>query len=314
MKNWEKSAAIIIATLNREKVLINTIESILHLKHQPDEFWIIDQTKQHEDATELYLDEVQKRGVKVVRLPNPGVCYARNLGAILSKSDILIYIDDDVIIEDHEFIEKHKKNYIDTTIHSVQGQIIEHNLYLFSSINENLSSRKKRISTFVTANVSILRDVFLNVGGFDEGFSGRTYANEDGDLGLRLFNAGYTIVLDTIPSLIHLKSSTGGNRITGRDGFPEWTRSVTFFQFAFRHLDGFSRIRRFFGIFRLIALRKENILQPWKLPIVIIHCMYALIIAALRNRSGFKSSIFDPGTDQIRLKYDYIINHYKNNI
>jgi len=102
--NNVETASIIIATLNRGRVLIDAIESVLKLKPLPDEFWVIDQTDQHESDVELYLKDVQKRGVRVVKLANPGVCFARNLGAALSNTDILIYLDDDVIINDPDFV------------------------------------------------------------------------------------------------------------------------------------------------------------------------------------------------------------------
>jgi glycosyltransferase involved in cell wall biosynthesis len=306
--NKTVSASVIIATLNRERVLIDTIESVLSLKHLPDEFWVIDQTARHEPEVELYLKSVQKRGVRVVKLPNPGVCFARNLGAALSNSEILIYIDDDVIINDPDYVEKHKRNYFNSKIDAVQGQIIENGIEYFTADNANLTPCGAKTSTFVTANVSIRRSVLLKVGGFDEGFSGRTYANEDGDLGMRLFKEGYRIIVNTEPCLIHLKTSGGGNRIAGRDSFPEWTRSVTFFQFTLRHLVGGNRIRRMAYVFRLISLRRENLLQPWYIPSALLHAFYALNVAVKRHKAGFHSSIINPGTDHLRLEYnpDYV--------
>ena len=309
------SVSIIIATLNREKVLISTINSVLSLTPLPDEIWVIDQTVQHGPDVDLYLKSVQERGVRVIKLPKPGVCFARNLGAALSNADILIYIDDDVILDKPEFVDKHKLNFLDPKIDAVQGQIFENGIEYFkpsNAMNEvstclGLSSGNTgntgNTSTFVTANVSIRRSTLLEIGGFDEGFSGRTYANEDGDLGLRLVMQGYRIVIDTAPSLIHLKAPGGGNRITGRDSFPEWTRSVTFFQFALRHMTGWQRIMRITYVFRLIAFRKENFLRPWNLPTAMLHALYALVVAIKRDRVGFHSSLINPGPDYLRQKY-----------
>ncbi len=301
-------AAIIIPTLNRGKVLIDTIESVLKLKPLPDEFWVIDQTAQHEPEVELYLKNIQKRGVKVVKLPEPGVCFARNLGAALSSADILIYLDDDVIVENLAFVENHKRNYLDAEIDAVQGHLLENEASRADGretdkVEPDSAQRADNIKTFVTANASIRRNVLLKIGGFDEGFSGRTYANEDGDLGQRLFNDGYRIVYDPASSLIHLKAPSGGNRILGRDSFPEWTRSVTFFQFTLRHFSGWGCIWRMLYIFRLITFRKENVSEPWCLPGALLHALYALSVAITRHRAGFKSSLVNPGVDYLRLEY-----------
>lgn len=303
------SAAVIIATFNREDVLIDTINSVLNLKPLPDEIFVIDQTFEHTLNVKTFLDDAHNFGVKVIHLPLPGVCYARNLGAALSKSDILIYIDDDVIISDPLFIENHKKCYTDSRVSAVQGQIIEGNITYFNSSQElnrfplseldNIYS----ISTFVTANASIRRSALLEIGGFDEGYSGRTYANEDGDLGMRLTNAGYKIILCLSPILVHLKFQGGGNRITAKDDFPEWTRSVTFFQYALRHYYNLNSFIRIIFIFRLIALRKDNLRRPWMIPWAILHCLYALWIAIRRHKKGFMSSLFSPGIEALKLKY-----------
>jgi len=310
MKSAENiSIAVVIPTLNREKVLTDTISSVLKLNPPPDEILIMDQTLHHERDTEEYLRKITDFGVRIIRLPEPGVCFARNLGAALANTDVVIYLDDDVLIKDPAFIDMHRKNYSDPAIDAVLGQILEAGrekpgMGLSSDIPWiKFASRWENIESFVTANVSIRRNVLLRTGGFDEGFSGRTYANEDGDLGLRLSRSGYRIVFDPSACLLHLWAPSGGNRITGRDVFPEWTRSVTFFQFALRHYSGWLRIWKILGVFRLIPLRKENVHKPWCLPGALAHAFYALNVAMQRHKIGFRSSLYNPGVDCLRQKF-----------
>lgn len=99
----------------------------------------MDQAVQHEPEVEQYLKGVQKCGGRLIKLPIPGVFFAWNLGAALSNADILIYIDDDVIINGPDFVEKHKKNYFKTEIEAVQGQIIENGIEKFTDDNANLT-------------------------------------------------------------------------------------------------------------------------------------------------------------------------------
>jgi glycosyltransferase involved in cell wall biosynthesis len=302
--------AIVIPTLNREKVLCDTIESVLSLNPAPDEIWVIDQTPQHEPTTEAYLEQVCSRGVNILRLPKPSVCFARNLGAALSNSDIIIYIDDDVVIRKSDFVEVHRRNYNNPEIDAVWGQILKPNQETTDKLKKpglvpgNYADRVEKIKYIVSANHSIRRNVMLEMGGYDEGFEGRTYANEDGDLGRRLYEQGYRIDFDPTAGLIHLQAPSGGNRIIGRDSFPEWTRSVTFFQFAFRHYSGCKRIWKIIYVFRTISLRKENVIQFWYLPVDLLHAIYGMFLALKRHRRGFKSSLIFPGIDFLCRQYD----------
>lgn len=309
LNNTKKSIAIVIPTFNRESVLCDTIEFVLNLNPLPDEIWVIDQTSQHEPATEVYLKQAYGRGVNVINLPEPGVCFARNLGAALSNSDIIIYIDDDVIINKTDFVEAHRQNYNNPDVHAVWGQMLEPNQTSSNNLGQgghlpaNYAGRVEKIKYLVSANHSIRRSVMLEMGGYDEGFEGRTYANEDGDLGLRLYKQNYRIDFDPSASLIHLHVPSGGNRITGRDSFPEWTRSVTFFQYALRHFSGIKKIWRVLCVFRTISFRKENVMQPWSMPGVISHAFYGLWLAFNRHKKGFKSSLMSSSVDSLRRQY-----------
>jgi glycosyltransferase involved in cell wall biosynthesis len=301
--------ALILPTLNREKVLCDTIESVLSLDPIPDEIWVIDQSSSHATATEAYLKESCGRGVNIVQLPEPGVCFARNLGAALSDADILIFIDDDVLIDTVDFVEAHRKVYVNPDIHAVWGQIRGPDqdttdiLENPAQIPQNYAYGIEKINFLISANHSIRRDVMLETGGYDEGFAGRTYANEDGDFGFRLYNQGYRIDFEPTASLIHLQAPSGGNRITGRDSFPEWTRSVTFFQYALRHYTGIRKLAKILKVFRTIALRRENVNQPLYLPLAVFHAMYGLGLALKRHGRGFKSSLLYPGVEKLRNDY-----------
>jgi glycosyltransferase involved in cell wall biosynthesis len=304
-----KKVAIVIPTLNREKVLCDSIESVLKLNPAPDEIWVIDQTAQHEPETEAYLKEAGIKGAKIVQLPESGVCLARNLAAALSGADILIYIDDDVLIDTVDFVEAHRKKYTHPDIHAVWGQIrgpgqdTTDKLENPAQIPQNYAFSVEKINLLISANHSILRNVMLETGGYDEGFAGRTYANEDGDFGLRLYNQGYRIDFEPTASLIHLQAPSGGNRIIGRDSFPEWTRSVTFFQYALRHYTGVRKIGKILKVFRTISFRRENVTKPLYLPLAIVHATYALGLALKRHKRGFKSSLLYPGVEKLRKEY-----------
>ena len=310
MKSSKKmTVAIIIPTFNREEVLCDTLKSVMSLDPYPDEVIVVDQSKRHNKDTEKYLLYAQSEGVKLINLSEPGVCYARNLGGALSNSDILVFIDDDVQLHNKKFVEMHRNNYLDDKVDAVWGQILHPGQSTTSILGrnniipQNYSERVENIKYLISANHSIKRNIFIEAGGYDEGFSGRTYANEDGDFGMRLYNNGYRIDFDPLATLIHLQAPSGGNRITGRDNFPEWTRSVTFFQYAFRHYKGLSKFRELIRVFRIITFRKENVVEFWNIPSSVIHTLYGLYIAIIRFRGGFKSSLFHNGVHQLRKQH-----------
>lgn len=305
----DNTVAVVIPTFRREKTLCDTIESVLRLDPQPHEIYVIDQTPEHEPATETCLMQAVERGVQVVRLPQPAVCFARNLGAALCHSDIIIYLDDDVAIERKDFVEAHRRNYAAAEIQAVWGQILAPDRAVtgrcgdLAQVPQNYAFRVNGIRHLVGANHSIRRRVLLEMGGYDESFEGRTFANEDGDLGFRLYEQGYRIDFDPAASLIHLRAPAGGNRITVRDAFPEWTRSVTFFQFALRHYSGWARIWHILQVFRRIALRRQNLSAPWRLPGAVGHAVCGFWRAWQRHRRGFRSSLLSPGVAYLRQHY-----------
>jgi glycosyltransferase involved in cell wall biosynthesis len=134
---------------------------------------------------------------------NKGRAGARNSGATLAKTDILIFVDDD-IIPPADFIEKHIVAQVKHDI--VVGILEPHNLdaskefekfcsYLNDKWN-NESFYKSDDSpevVYITANnFSIKKRVFDDV----NGFNGLLRDAEDFDLALRLKEKNYNIYLD----------------------------------------------------------------------------------------------------------------------
>jgi glycosyltransferase involved in cell wall biosynthesis len=311
MDNRVPSVAVVIATYNRDEPLRATIGSLLECTPPPDEVWIIDQSDAHDVETEAYFATLSDRGCCRVRLEKASVCFARNLGAALAQSDVVLYLDDDVLIPDRDFIDRHRRNYNDPAVQAVQGQVLENPERLGRRVAVGPDGHVPLIAggpaewtdIVVTANFSIRRRVLIESAGYDEGFSGRTYANEDGDFGLRLASQGRRIDFDPEARVIHIRAPMGGNRLTARDSWPEWTRSVTFFQYWLRHGHGRCRYVRLLCVFRLIALRKDKVLRPWLIPHALLSACYGLAVAIGRHRAGLRSSLLSPGAAELRRRY-----------
>lgn len=156
----------------------------------------------------------QQQGAKVILLPESGgPAKARNLGAKSASSDLVLFIDADVEIhpatverviqafqQDHELaalIGSYDDSPGDAGFLSQYKNLFHH--YTHQGACEEAS-------TFWGACGAIRKDVFLALGGFDEGY--RRPCIEDIELGYRLKHKGYKIKLCKDIQVKHLKQWT----------------------------------------------------------------------------------------------------------
>ena len=176
----------------------------------------------------------EQMGVRVVKLPaQGGPGRARNAGASVSQSDILFFVDADVIIppdsiERIRFIFEAEKD-LAALIGSYDEEPLEAN---FHSQYKNLFHHyvhqhgRADASTFWGACGAIRRDVFLNAGGFDPSYERPSI--EDIELGYRLKAASQKIRLLPDLQVKHLKRWNAYSLI-GTDVFDRatpWTELV----------------------------------------------------------------------------------------
>ena len=95
---------VIIPTYNRTKVLFDTIESILSGIAVPDEVIVVDQTIPETIYPEILFSRYGSK-LKIVREKIPSLTRSRNIGLDMAKNDIVLFCDDDVLLDRHS-IEK----------------------------------------------------------------------------------------------------------------------------------------------------------------------------------------------------------------
>jgi GT2 family glycosyltransferase/glycosyltransferase involved in cell wall biosynthesis len=154
----------------------------------------------------------QQRCGNFVRLEkNAGQGAARNRGAAMARSDLLFFLDSDVLVEpdtlDNILQVLAREPDAAATFCSYQSDTPAKN---FASQYKNLLHHythqvsRREAATFCGGFGAIRRDVFLQMGGFDEIFR----AMEDVELGYRLHQAGHRVLLSPQIQLTHTKRYT----------------------------------------------------------------------------------------------------------
>ncbi|PSN79077.1 glycosyltransferase, partial [filamentous cyanobacterium CCP4] len=91
--------AVIIPTYQREAVLCDTLRSVLDQDYPAYSVVVVDQTQSHQNETQRQLEAWAEAG-KITWYPVPWASLpaARNLGIERSQSDLVLFIDDDVVL------------------------------------------------------------------------------------------------------------------------------------------------------------------------------------------------------------------------
>ncbi|MFE4104670.1 glycosyltransferase family 2 protein [Almyronema epifaneia] len=150
-------------------------------------------------------------GAKVIRCPvSRGPATARNVGAKAAQGDIIFFVDADVTLHPETI---HRVAEVFTASPEVAALIgsyddapgaanfLSQYRNLFHHYTHQVSSEEA--STFWGACGAVRREVFLQVGGFDQSY--RAACVEDIELGYRLKRYGYTIRLCKHIQVKHLK-------------------------------------------------------------------------------------------------------------
>jgi glycosyltransferase involved in cell wall biosynthesis len=203
--------SIIIPTYNRLELLKNTIQSILIQNNPNWELIVVDNNCT--DGTREYVQGIMKDNHKVrhVKEIRQGLSYAKNAGAYNANNDIIAFIDDDEWA-DPEWVDQILKVFIENAnVGCVGGRTILENKQdipfwippnLYGCLGDWLlpySSDRYHIVGRIGlggGNMAIRRDIFNQVGGFDERL-GRTgtilLADEDRIMSYKIYDAGYQL-------------------------------------------------------------------------------------------------------------------------
>ena len=202
----QPSLSVIIPVHNGGDKFRRCLQSLQESLRQPDEIIVV-----ADGDTDESWRVAKEFGTHVFRFPSPGgPGRARNFGAAQARCEVLLFIDADVTIlpQAIEIVigAFRREPQIDALFGSYDDEPTEPN---FLSQYRNLLHHyvhqhgREDASTFWGACGAIRRDVFLSIGGFDQGYTRPSI--EDIELGYRLKKAGARIKLCKSLQVKHLK-------------------------------------------------------------------------------------------------------------
>jgi GT2 family glycosyltransferase len=204
--------AVIIPTYNRLELTQNCLASIL--RHDPvDEIIIVDNGST--DGTE--------RLATIANATNMGFAAACNQGAQHATADRLIFLNNDTIV--HPNWTSHTNHLDDPTVGIVGPKLIYPDCRIQSAgvavdfnrppgleawnLTIDWTDQPIDVDAITGACLSIRRNTFHTLGGFDEGYWN---GYEDVDLCLAAVDAGLRNVYDPHATVTHLESQSGSER------------------------------------------------------------------------------------------------------
>jgi GT2 family glycosyltransferase len=203
--------SIIIPTGERLKALTETLESIQRYAPR-SEVIVIGNTN----------DELTR---KTLRKTFPSVNYLeskevsavvkRNIGIAHASNEILVFVDDDVVVED-TWLENLLRHYRDSSVGAVGGRVKIPGVNIGSSVfktgmiedgfvigNWNPPvTQIFEVQHLLGCNMSFRKAPVMKLGGFDNFFRSCNF-REETDLCLRIRRLGYRILFDPNASLVH---------------------------------------------------------------------------------------------------------------
>lgn len=220
-----KGISVVIPTINRSDVLIQTLRDLKPQTFRDFELIVIDQSDSPNSAAELLLANFSVPARYVFVTQFRGLPEARNLGWQMATKDIVVYIDDDIRCGP-AFLQAHFHAHICRgaamvagRITSPQGDITQRgetgsfNRWTARGIANFHLSEATQCLHARGCNFSVRRAVLEELGGFDENFTVGAALHEETEFALRLARAGYLCWFEPNAHVVHLAAPMGGCRI-----------------------------------------------------------------------------------------------------
>jgi methyltransferase, FkbM family len=219
--------SVIIPVYNDEKNIAICLSSINNSEYSNFEVIIVD-----DNSNDRTLSIIEDFPCKTIKLEeNSGQARARNIGAKASHGEILIFFDSDIAIEKDTLAQmvESLQNRPDTSalFGSFQKNTISDSFFtVYKNLRHHFTHQNSRnnASTFCGRFGAVRRDVFFEIGGFNEDYR----VLEDIELGYRLCKSNHKIYLDSSIPVTHYKNYTFESLIKSdfMDRAIPWTKLI----------------------------------------------------------------------------------------
>jgi GT2 family glycosyltransferase len=274
--------SIVIPTYGREGVLLDTLRSLLAMPVRAEEILIVDQTPQHEAATETQLQAWHHQGeIRWIRRDTPGIPQAMNAGLLSAQHELVLFLDDD-ILPVPQLVAAHKQAHADHAVAAVVGQVIQpwqqpahvEPPRQLTGLQVDFdfpfhSTVSGPVQNVMAGNLCVRRDKALAIGGFDEQFVGSAYRFET-DFARRLIAAGESIWFCGEAGIHHLRVPSGGTRQKGdHRASADPRHGVGDYYFALRHGGALANPYMRRRMLREVCT-KFHACYPWYIPVKLL--------------------------------------------
>jgi GT2 family glycosyltransferase len=218
-----------IPTFGREQVLLNTLQMLLEQDPPAAEILVLDQSAEHEQATESQLSAWEAAGqIRWIRLSKPSQPAALNHALRIATQEFVLFLDDDIRVREG-FLASHMDGFCADEIWVVAGQVLQPGEEPNPDFSYHPSSpgglsdvdfpfnsaRPALIQNAMSGNMTVRRDRALELGGFDETFAPPVSFRFDNEFSKRVCKAGGRISFCPEARIYHLRALRGGTRSVG---------------------------------------------------------------------------------------------------
>jgi glycosyltransferase involved in cell wall biosynthesis len=179
--------SIIVRSYKRPRELMQLLERLLRQSHRDHEIVVLDQSG--DPALDAAVESLADPRIRLIKRPPLGAPGARNEAIRQARADILLFIDDDDLPLDDDWVAKHLRNYEDPDCLGVVGRLTSDperikqarfpRLVKFFAVSHTFFKdtreyaygplRKRGAAYLHGTNSSCRKELCARIGGWDEG-------------------------------------------------------------------------------------------------------------------------------------------------